>query len=146
MIKSFSFYLVTALVIKCGSHFIKSSFLGTFLDSNVITILVTLLAINTTTMSVLLTKLKEISDKTGKSFTNTIPSLKHSRYEQIGLIILSLIFLILKKSDIVINSISHSSAICDVILTTAFIGGIYNLYDTGKSIFMIMEYDNSELK
>lgn len=141
-IKSFLLYLFFSLIIKIISHFIQSSFITTFLDTSIITILVALLAINTTTMSVLLTKLREISDKTGGTFVTTIISLKNSRFEQITLIITSLLFLILKKS-ILINSIfSYNGLVCDIFITAAFIGGIYNLYDTGKAIFIIMEYDN----
>lgn len=141
--KMYLLYLAIAVILRTVSYLLQSTYLSTFLDTSIITILVALLAINTTTMSVLLTKLREISEKTGKSFVKTIPSLKHSRYEQICLIGISVLFLIVKKSTVINSVFPHNGLICDIFIIGAFVGGIYNLFDTGKAIFMIMEFDNN---
>ena len=143
MIKDIALYLVIGILAKLLISFLHSALLLTFLESNIITILIALLAINITTMSVLLTKINELAEKFGGKFTRTIPSLKKSIYEQLALIVLSCLILVVKGSP-VICKISHWSVdICDVLLLSVFVAGIYILYDTGKSIFILADFDKN---
>ena len=61
-------YLLTQLQL-----FLGSCYLINFLKQNLITLLVALIAINSATLSILLTKIRELLDKTGQisSFDNT---------------------------------------------------------------------------
>ncbi len=61
-------YLLTQLQL-----FLRSLYLINFLKQNLITLLVALIAINSATLSILLTKIRELIDKTGQinSFNST---------------------------------------------------------------------------
>ena len=83
-LKNISFFLVIATTLVTLSKAIESSFIFEFIKSNLITILIALLAINTTTGSVVMTKLKDISDKNNIDFSSTIGELKSSIIEQMG--------------------------------------------------------------
>lgn len=141
-LKEISFYIVIALVITGFSKWIESDFLNKYLDENLITLLIALLAINTTTSSVVMTKLKEIADETGGNFSNTIVQLKHSIYEQIIYIIIAVIVLVLSGSKKVVSIHAYSDFILDVLLVAVFSAAMYTLFDTAKSIFVILRYEN----
>lgn len=141
-IKNFCFYFILAIIITLGSNYLKSDFIFNFLDANLVVILIALLAINLTTCSVIMTKLKEISDKKNIDFTKTVIELKKSIYEQIILICLSVIFQILKHSVIIGSKLKYHQIIFDSLIVMLFIYSVYILYDTGKAIFVILEYEN----
>jgi len=80
-------YIVVGASINGISLLIKSDFLCKFLDQNLILLLVAILAINTTTISVILSKMREIADKNpGVDFGRTIRAMKHSTLEHIYLV------------------------------------------------------------
>jgi hypothetical protein len=113
-----------------------------FLDKNLITILIALLAINLTTLSIVLTKIRELIDKNNLPsgvFENTQKEILFSIKEQIALIFLSLLFFIFLKSEFGKQYISIQLA-TEVLITSCFIYGIMILYDTAKSIFIIIDF------
>ena len=69
---------------------IGSSFLIDYLESNLIGILLTLLAINTATSTFIVSKLEEISNEHKVNFSETYGQIKLSLLEQIFLLILSI--------------------------------------------------------
>ena len=89
------------LVFVFINNSIESDFLISFLKKDLITILIALLAINTTTSSVIMTKLKEISDKNKIDFSSTVAELKHSTIEQVAYIVLSIVNMMLMGSKYV---------------------------------------------
>ncbi len=90
LFKNISLSLTIALALNASSIGIESDFLPTFLSENLITLLIALFAINITTLSVIMTKLSEISNNEGSDFSTTIREMKHSITEQCFLIIIGI--------------------------------------------------------
>lgn len=143
-IKTISMYLVSGLALKVGVDALQSDYLFKFIDENLITILIALLAINTTTSSVIMTKLKEISDANMTDFSQTLSHLKASIVEQVLLVIVGLILLSAKHSQLVANASEWMRYAIDCGLLGVFLAGLYRLYDTANSIFVILNYENGK--
>jgi len=138
--------ILTAFGISCilifFQNLLKSTYMIDFLDENLITILIALLAINLTTLSIVLTKIRELIDKNNLPngiFENTQKEILFSIKEQIALIFLSLLFFIFLKSEFGKQYISIQLA-AEVLITSCFVYGIMILYDTAKSIFIIIDF------
>src|SRR5262245_59515460 len=97
-LKDISFYGVLGYALAGANVWLQSSFLLKFLTENLIVVLIALMAINTTTRSVVMTKLREITDKTNADFTVTIEELRNSLIEQIWYIVIALIAAVLYGS------------------------------------------------
>jgi hypothetical protein len=89
-----------------------------------------------------MTKLKEISDAKGGDFGNTIIQLRYSVYEQIIFVIIGVVLLTLSGSQVVLNLHIWLPFILDSFLASIFVSALYALFDTAKSIFVILEYEN----
>lgn len=123
--------------------FCQSEFLLTFLKANLITLLIALLAINSGTMGIVLTKIRELIDKAGagsETFQATKNEMLLSIKEQIALIIISVVLLTIADSEIIKQS-KLLSDIYPVLLFSLFSYSIINLYDTAKSVLIIIDYD-----
>ena len=142
-VKNISTFVVFAGLARYGSDYLGSDYLIKFLDENLITILIALLAINTTTGSVVMTKLREITDKNGVDFSETIKQLKLSIFEQVFLIIVALVLLVLAHSQLFMSMFSFSEALVETLLIAVFVANLYNLYDTANSIFIILDNEDS---
>ena len=141
-IKDVCLYLVVAAVFTVATHWLGSNVLDRYLTEQLITVLIALLAINTTTSGVVMTKLKEISDARGGNFSLTIKELKSSVTEQLIFIILAVIILVLRGSGVVLASHPWADLILEVALVAVFVAALYTLFDTARSIFVILEFEN----
>ena len=84
---------------KFVSSQVNSDFLDTFLQNNLIVLLPALLAINVTTLSIMLTKIDDLKKAYKQvSFKGVIQGMKQSVLEQVILIVLAVIILILRSS------------------------------------------------
>ena len=109
-----------------------------YLQENIISLLLILLAINTTTLGLIASKIQDIVVKIPEiDFSDTIKEMKKSLLEQIILIIVSAFCLLLMDS--VKITFEHKSEIGNVMLISIFIYAINILWDTGKSVFIIIE-------
>lgn len=143
--KSISFFLVLSALIVGACKLLESDYLVTYLKENLITILIALLAINTTTGSVVMTKLQEIALTKGINFSSTIHELKVSVIEQVIYIIASLLILICMDSDSIIQLYHPVVATAlEISLISVFLASLHNLYDTANSIFIILEYEGKQ--
>lgn len=134
-------YIVVGASINGISLLIKSDFLCKFLDQNLILLLVAILAINTTTISVILSKMREIADKNpGVDFGRTIRAMKHSTLEHIYLVGGAVALQIIKGSDLVCKKLLYAEFIADSLLIAIFIFSIHIVYDTAKSVYVILDY------
>ncbi|MDD2388992.1 MAG: hypothetical protein PHP23_04575 [Desulfobacterales bacterium] len=134
-------FFVAGAIINGISVLLKSPFICTFLEQNLILILVAILAINTTTLSVILTKMREIADKNAEAdFKNTRKSMRQSTIEHLCLIGIAAIVQILKGSPVVCASFKPSEFIFEAILIGIFIYSIQILYDTAQSVYVILDY------
>ncbi len=146
MFKKLSTVALCAIAIRYFSSYLDSSSLFNFLDTNLILLLVTLAAINNTTLGVVMTKLREISKAYHSDFSSTIKEMRGSIIEQIILILVSVIVQILSGSSFLFVTSEVFNTTSQVILISVFFYALYTLYDTANMIFVILEFENDEIK
>lgn len=114
-----------------------------FLVNNLTTLLVTLLAINSATLGIVLTKIRELIDSNAinANFDNTKREMFFSIKEQIWLIIISLILITLYQSKIIQNHVKIHD-MCNVVMIGCFSYALLILYDVAKSVFIILDFKN----
>lgn len=142
--KNISLFLIIGLLVTLLAKWLQSVFISTFLSENLITLLVALVAINTTTLSVVLTKIREISDQLGGDFSRTAKEMKLSIAEQVVLVILAVLTQVIGSSSLINHSYPIIGFISDVILVSIFSYAIYILYDTANSVFVILQFENHD--
>lgn len=143
-IKNYSFYLILGWVLVIFSNFIESDYLTNFLRENIVILLIALFAINTTTYSVIMTKLKEIQDASKeKDFSNTIAQLKVSVVEQVAYILIAVFVLMLDGSSKFTNISTELHFYTAILINAVFIASLDNLRDTSSSIFVVLDFENS---
>lgn len=120
---------------------LETQYLTNFLKQNLLTLLVALIAINSATLSIVLTKIRDLLDKIDKKsvFENTKQQMILSINEQIVLIVVSIIFLTVQDSKL-IQVHTDVFTIINVLLIGCFIYALRLLYDTAKSVFVILDY------
>ncbi|MFW5871644.1 MAG: hypothetical protein ACOCUT_00910 [bacterium] len=144
IIKNSCTVVVFGFVLNFISNKLKSDYLITFIDQNLITLLIALLAINITTLSVIMSKLWEIADKHHINFSNTVKQMKLSILEQILFIGIAIVLQILKTSIYLKAHLSGIESISNVLLIAVFIYDILVLYDTSRSIFIILKSEKKQ--
>lgn len=129
-----------ASVVQFFAHQIQSEFIFIFLKSNITNLQVALLAVNAATLGIVLTKIREIIDKTGQraAFDSVRREMLLSIKEQVSLITISLVVLALEAAKSL--PITMPSEIFQALLLASFIYSIFILYDTAKSVFVILDY------
>ena len=133
-------------VITLLSSWLGSTYLESFLSQNLITLLVALVAINTTTLSVVLTKIREILDKLGGNFTRTATEMKISIVEQIMLVVAAALVQLLGSSRVIVASVPATPIISNVVLLAIFAYAIHIVYDTANSVFVLMRFETTAPK
>lgn len=119
-----------------------TEYLLNYLKSDLTTIQLGLLAINTTTCGLIVSKLQEIRDKYPNLIIKPIiKQLLASLKEQVILIIIGVITLLILSSELVKNLTycEYFTFILETILITVFVNSIQVLWDTGKAVFIIIE-------
>jgi len=135
---TFAKSFVIAVVICAIQALFGISFVREFMQNNLLNILVTLMAINTATIAVILSKMYEISREHQKTVNETFGATKSqillSIREQVALIGSGLIFSILsKKIDWSWNPTIINASL-EILLLTVFIYALFILYDTAKAV------------
>lgn len=97
-----------------------------------------------TTSSVVTTELKEIADTTDGNLKFTIEQLKLSIYEHVVLIVIAAMMLILAGSKVALGIHVWMPLILNGVVASVFIAGLYALFDTAKSIFVILRHENQD--
>lgn len=138
LIKNISFYIILAFIICLISNYLESDFLFKYLTDNIIGLLLTLLAINTATLGLIASKIQDMLDKHPKiSFKNTTREMKFSLTEQVVLVIISVLTLIILNSGKIL--FEQKELILNTILVSILIYSVNILWDTGKSVFIIID-------
>lgn len=129
-------YLLTEL-----QSFLGTTYLTNFLKQNLITLLVALIAINSATLSIVLTKVRELLDKSGQqgAFGNTKKQMILSVNEQVVLIVVAMLLLIVQDSDFIKSHVEYVTFL-NVLIIGCFIYALRILHDTAKSVFVILDY------
>lgn len=147
VVKTTFFSLGIGFITEVINVWLNSSFLHKFLEANLVTILIALLAINAATMGIVLTKVMDIVEKNNSfgisCFSKTKTQMLISIKEQIVIIVLAIALLILKNSPIVLN-IENSELLLNSSITACFIYSLSILYDTAKGILVIINYSDEE--
>lgn len=145
VVKTTFFSLGIGFITEVINVWLNSSFLHKFLEANLVTILIALLAINAATMGIVLTKVMDIVEKNNgvgiSCFSKTKTQMLISIKEQIVIIVLAIALLILKNSPIVLN-IENSELLLNSSITACFIYSLSILYDTAKGILVIINFSD----
>jgi len=117
---------------------IGSRYLFDFLKQNVINIQIGLLAINTATLGVVLTKLRDLVDKGTplSRFSSARAEMLLSIKEQMALIIVALIILSTESATSIPFHIPIE--LIRILLLSCFVYSLTILYDTAKSVFVVL--------
>ena len=117
---------------------IGSSYLFDFLKQNVINIQIGLLAINTATLGVVLTKLRDLVDKgiALSKFSSARDEMLLSIKEQMALIIVALIILSIDSATSI--PVHIPAELIRILLLACFAYSLMILYDTAKSVFVVL--------
>jgi hypothetical protein len=141
-IKDISLFLVIAFFTNLTSHLIGTDFLMVYLKSNLTTVQLGLLAINTATCGLVVSKLQEIKEKhVGINIQPITKQLLLSLKEQIVLIIIGVMLMLLIDSNL-FNQLSYCEYIkfgLETLLITVFVNSVQVLWDTGKSVFVLTD-------
>lgn len=121
---------------------LKTNYLNDFLSQNLITILIALLAINSATLGIVLTKIRDLVEMHGNAqcFNTTKKQMVLSIKEQIALIIFAVIFLTALSSTL-ISEYTNLKMLFDVTVVAIFAYALFVLYDTAKGVLIIIDFD-----
>lgn len=134
--------LGVGFIVELSTIWLNTPFLHEFLSTNLVTLLVALLAINGATMGIVLTKIRDLIDtnKGGASFfDNTRQQMLLSIKEQIALIIIAITLLSFKSSPEVLK-VENLSLLINVCCIGVFVYAITILYDTTNSVLVIIDF------
>lgn len=129
--------------IACLAEFvlasIQSTYVADFLGSNIVNIQIGLLAINTATLGIVLTKIRDLVDKgiPAQEFYRTRKEMLLSIKEQVVLIATSLV--ILSLADAKGLPFVVVPVLLETLLLTCFVYSLMILYDTAKSVFVVLD-------
>jgi hypothetical protein len=121
-------------------HQVQSDAIFLFLKSNITNIQIALLAINAATLGIVLTKIRELMDKTNQraEFESTKNEMILSIKEQMWLIGASLLIIALDSAKN--PPFALTTEVWQAALISSFIYSMIVLYDTAKSVFVLLEY------
>lgn len=132
---------------------VGSCYLSVFLHENLITLLVALLAINSATMGIVLTKIRDLIEvekaksedegaKAAACFGLTRANMLQSVKEQISLIVVAVVIFILADSDS-LAAIKNFNMLVQSCIIGIFAYSLMILYDTSKGVLIIVDYDSA---
>lgn len=134
-----------ALLVNLFSYLVGTDFLLVYLKANLTTIQLGLMAINTATCGLVVSKLQEIKEKHREINIKPITrELLASLKEQIVLILLGVILMLLLASNVIkqMNYCEHIIFALETLLIAVFVNSVQVLWDTGKSVFVLTDIMN----
>jgi hypothetical protein len=137
-IKEISFFILIGIIVTSIAYAIDSSLIFTYLQENIISLLLTLLAINTATSGLIASIIHNILNEFPKlDFSDTLKEMRRSLVEQIFFIIIAFVALLIMDSKVI--EFEFKVEICNTILVSVFAFSVYALWDTGRSVFLIID-------
>jgi len=126
---------------QLAQDWLISQYFTDFLKTNLINILIALLAVNSTTMGIVLTKLRELIEKHGHQgeFEQTRAQFLLSIKEQVTLIAAAILLLTFQQSSY-LKDIPNSGLFFGSAVAAIFVYSMMILYDTAKSVLIIIDY------
>jgi cytochrome c biogenesis factor len=139
LIKDIALYIVIGAGLTALSYWLESDFLFTYLNDDIVTLLLTLLAINIASSGLIASKIQDlqISLENTIDFSETIGEMKLALLEQIILIVASIILFLLQDSAKI--QFSGKEEILNGLLVTILVYAIAILWDTGKAVFIVIQ-------
>ena len=125
------------------SRLLASSYLSSFLDDNLIILLLALTAINGSTVGIVVGKMSDIMARdSSRKFTVTQKALKAANAEQLLLVVLALAIEIAKHSNTLPQAIPHQALIIDAVLAACLIQSLQIVFDMLHSVFVLVDGEN----
>lgn len=133
-------FFAIAVSVNWLADVLESSYPAKFLEEKIVELLITLMAINTATAGILVSKIDDLSKRFNIDFTNSVREIKKSILMQIWLIGGAAFILVLTNSKLIerLLPVSYKN-ILGIALLVIFIAAIDILRDTGLAIFAIYE-------
>jgi hypothetical protein len=118
-----------------------SQYFTEFLKANLINILIALLAVNSATMGIVLTKIRELIEKHGHgdAFRKTRSQFLLSVKEQVALVAGAILLLTISQSKYV-KDIPNATLFFGSAVAGIFVYSMIILYDTAKGVLIIIDY------
>jgi hypothetical protein len=138
--KSFFIAFGIACLAQIALAGIQSTYVAEFLRQNIVSIQIGLLAINAATLGIVLTKLRDLIDKgiDASVFARARNQMLLSIKEQVALIVAALVILSIAGAKALPFTVAP--ALLDALLLTCFVYSLMILYDTAKSVFVVLEH------
>lgn len=145
MFKNIILSVVFGIAIIALERWLDANFIINYLIANLLTIIIAILAINATTIGIVLTKIRELMEVSDSmdDFKKTKKEMMFSIKEQLVLILFSMILIIVIKSKTIVDFPKMIDTL-NVLLVSCFFYELWILYDTAKSVFVIIDYQNKK--
>ena len=142
VIKSAFLALGVGFVCQLAQDWLATQYFTEFLYENLINLLVALLAVNSATMGIVLTKIRELIEKYGQgdAFQRTRAQFLLSIKEQVALIATSIVFLTVSDSKY-LSDVPRLDLFVGTVLTAIFVYAMMILYDTAKAVLIVVDHD-----
>lgn len=142
VLKTSAISLGIGFLLQILQSLLHTTYLNDFLSRDLITILIALLAINSATLGIVLTKVRDLVERHGNAqcFHSTKEHMILSIKEQIVLIVFSIIFLTVISSDVITDQ-DDLKLLLNATVTGIFSYALFVLYDTAKSVLIIIDFD-----
>lgn len=123
---------------------LETDYLNIFLKNNLLTLLIALLAINSATTGIVLTKIRGLIEMGGSAstFKSTREQMVVAVKEQVGLIVVAIVALIVASSPLLPQNNSLQLFIGSVVVGV-FAYSLMVLYDTAMGVLIIVDFDPS---
>lgn len=135
--------LIVCLVAAGGVYWVSnqlgSTFIIDWLNDNILTVLLALIAVNIASIGVTASRLYDLKGKHGGNLARTAASLRRSILEQIGALGFALIAGTAKTSSLLQQQWQYTNDAANIMLIGVFVWSIWVLYDTTNSILILLE-------
>lgn len=132
--------LILAIIVQVGERLLDTTYFTDFLKDELISLIITVLAINAATLSITLGKVRELIDQHGGDFSSTRKACLNSLIEQFVLILVAILFLVLYSSPVITTPWPGTQLLFAIVFTTCFFQELWVLFDTTKSIFIVLDF------
>lgn len=137
---NFCIYMVLGFSINIFFYKILGTvFFTKFMEENLITIMIALMAINSSTLSIILSKISELST-IEDDFKKTKESMMRSIKEEFIMLFMTVFTLAFKSSPTLFPECVEKEFVFGSLLLVLFIWMIHVLWDISKSVFSIISF------
>lgn len=137
--------ILISLCVNWLSNWLQSDFIANFFEEDLLTILIALLAINLTTIGVIMAKMQDMAGQGKLDYSGVITEMKMSIREQVGLVATTFLLLIFNESRLIAAIWEDFDNLNQFFLIFMFLWAIWILYSTGEGIFIIARIENQRM-